>query len=314
MSNAGNQERFSRNGMLSFLRRFLLSLLFFAILLWIPAVVLQPWHSQWGATNKEVTMQLPGDGLIASAAYQSTMGVTVLATPEEIWPWLAQMGADRGGLYSYSWLESLMNCPIRNANAIIPAFQNPQVGDLVRMCPGDFGPPPHEIAELVPNKAFIFGGRDDATSSWDSTWQFVLVPQDENTTRLLLRLRSADYSSFSAVFEPAFFLMERRRLQGIQERAEGQFRAEWSSESEIILWIASFIGFLIAGGILVFRRDWKLPALLAGITATLTLILAFAQPPLWLDMMAVLLIYAGLVWVIRQPVQFQGPVYLKPTH
>jgi hypothetical protein len=283
----------------SFLGRFILSILLFAVLLWIPAVALQPWHSQWGAASKEVTMSLPGDELISNAAHQATMGVTVAATPQEIWPWLVQMGADRAGLYSYSWFESLMNCKMRNANRIIPEFQNPQVGDLVKMCPGDFGPAPHEIADIQPNRAFIFGGRDDTMTAWESTWQFVLLPEASGRTRLVLRLRSANYSSFSAVFEPAFFLMERRRLQGIQERAEGQIRAEWLSESEIILWVAAFIGFLIAGGVLVFRSAWRLPALLAGIIAALTLFLAFAQPPLWVDIVGVLLVYAGLMWSIH---------------
>ena len=45
--------------------------------------------------------------------------------------------------------------------------------------------------------------------------------------------------------------MERRRLQGIRERAEGRTQAEWLSESEMLLWIAAFFGFLFAGGMLV---------------------------------------------------------------
>jgi len=299
MSNVDNQKPSTGKRTFSFLGRFILSILLFAMLIWIPAVVLQPWHSQWGATDEETSTKLPGDELIPSAAYQATLGVTVSAPPEQIWPWLVQMGADRGGLYSYSWFESLMNCTMHNANQVIPEFQNPQIGDLVRMCPGEFGPSPHEIADIQPNRAFIFGGRDDSGAHWKSTWQFVLVSQDANHTRLLLRLRSADYSSFSAALEPAFFLMERRRLQGIQERAEGQLQPEWLSESEILLWVAAFFGFLIAGGLLVFRSAWRLPALLTGITAALTLFLAFAQPPLWIDVLGVIAIYVGLVLSFR---------------
>jgi hypothetical protein len=299
MSTAENQKPSALKRILVFLGRFVLSILLFAGLVWVAAFVMQPWHNQWGATAEEASMQLPGDTLIPNAAYQATLGVTVTAPPEEVWPWLAQMGADRAGLYSYSWLESLMNCPIHNDNELIPEFQHPQVGDLVRMCPGDFGPSPHEIAEIQPNRAFIFGGRNDSGDHWKSTWQFVLVPQGEDTTRLLLRLHSANYASINAIMEPAFFLMERRRLQGIQERAEGQFRADWLSESEILLWIAAFFCFLIAGGMLVLRRAWQLPALLTGITAALTLFLAFAQPALWVDVLGVLAVYGGLAWIIR---------------
>ena len=298
MTNVENIELFKGKRILPFLGRFVLSIVLLVILLWIPAVALQPWHSQWGVTNQEANMPLPGDELIAKAAHQATLGVTVTASPEKTWPWLAQLGADRGGLYSYSWLERLMFCPIHNADQIIPSFQNPGVGDPVRLCPGDFGPPPGTIAAIQPNRAFIFGGRDNVKAAWDSTWQFVLVPQDANHTRLLLRLRSANYSLFSAVMEPAFFLMERRMLQGIQERAEGQFRAEWLRELEMILWIAAFVGFLIAGGMLVFRRDSYIPTALTALTAGLTLSLAFAQPPLWIDLLSVILIYIGLGWFV----------------
>jgi hypothetical protein len=299
MSIKANQKPSAFMRLLAFLGRIILSVLLFAGLVWVAAFALQPWHNQWGATSDEASMQLPGDEIVPNAAHQATLGITVAAPPEEVWPWLAQLGADRGGLYSYAWFEGLMNCPIHNADRIIPELQNPQVGDLVRMCPGDFGPPPHEIAEIQPNRAFIFGGRDDSDTYWDSSWQFVLVPHDGGTTRLLLRLHSVTYSTIDAIMEPAFFLMERRRLQGIQERAEGQFRAEWLSESEILLWITSFFGFLIAGAILVFRRAWRIPASLAGLIALITLFLVFVQPPLWVDGLCVLAVYAGLVWVIR---------------
>jgi hypothetical protein len=94
--------------------------------------------------------------------------------------------------------------------------------------------------------------------------------------------------------------MERRRLQGIQERAEGHFRAGWLSESEILLWVAAFFGFVIAGGMLVFRSAWHLPAVLTTIIVALTLFLAFAQPPLWVDLFGVFVVYAGLGWMILQ--------------
>ena len=32
--------------------------------------------------------------------------ITIAARPEEVWPWLAQMGQGRGGLYSYDVLEA----------------------------------------------------------------------------------------------------------------------------------------------------------------------------------------------------------------
>ncbi len=65
---------------------------------------LQPWHSTWGASPEEAAAPLAGDELIAEPATQATRAVTIAAPPEEVWRWVVQLGADRGGFYSYDWL------------------------------------------------------------------------------------------------------------------------------------------------------------------------------------------------------------------
>src|SRR3712207_1932538 len=67
--------------------------------------VLLPWMMTWGATATEVGMTLPGDELVPQPTFQSTRAITIAATPEQIWPWLARIGQDRGGFYSYDWME-----------------------------------------------------------------------------------------------------------------------------------------------------------------------------------------------------------------
>jgi hypothetical protein len=300
MSYLNPRTRSRKTGCLLRLSRFALALLIFAALLLATTVVIRPWLAHWGATAAEAEMPLPGDDLIPEAAHQSTLALTVQAPPESIWPWLAQMGAGRGGLYSYSWFERLMMCQMRNANRVIPELQNPQAGDQVRLCAGDFGPPPLHIASLQPGRAFIIGGRDEASAAWNSTWQFVLEPQGESTTRLLLRLGSASYSGFDAILEPVFFIMERRMLQGIQERVEGRLKDEWLGEIEILLWLTAFAGFLVAEAGILFRPLWQRPAAVAAGSVVIILVLAFAQPPLWVDLLGAAAIYAGLAWAFRQ--------------
>ena len=64
-------------------------------------IVARPWHSRWGSSEAELRAALPGDDLVPNAHYTIQHAVTIRAAPEAIWPWLVQLGQDRGGFYSY---------------------------------------------------------------------------------------------------------------------------------------------------------------------------------------------------------------------
>jgi len=66
---------------------------------WLYVTLVRPWHLRWGATDEEVTKPLPGDEISPEASAQSTHAITIEA-PEEVWPWLMQLGQGRGGWYS----------------------------------------------------------------------------------------------------------------------------------------------------------------------------------------------------------------------
>jgi hypothetical protein len=68
---------------------------------------LQPWMRGWGATIVEQTRTLPGDELVPEAGVQITQAVTIAAPLEEVRPWLARAGQDRGGFYSYEYSRAL---------------------------------------------------------------------------------------------------------------------------------------------------------------------------------------------------------------
>jgi hypothetical protein len=74
---------------------------------------------------------VPGDELTPPPVEQNTRAITIAATPQEVWPWLVQMGADRGGFYSYAWLENLFGLGIHNADRIVEEWQQLAVGDWV---------------------------------------------------------------------------------------------------------------------------------------------------------------------------------------
>ena len=87
---------------------------------------LWPGLSRWGATDEEVAGPYPGAELVPEGKRSPTMAVTINATPEQVWPWLVQMGWGRGGWYSWDLLD---NAGRRSATEVHPEWQNLAVGD-----------------------------------------------------------------------------------------------------------------------------------------------------------------------------------------
>ena len=93
-----------------------------AIVYWFPV---RRWFSRWGTTPEESARAMPGDELNPDAGEMSMQAVTVNAPPEDIWPWLVQIGYQRGGLYSYDWLDRLFGFLDRpSATQICPSFSS----------------------------------------------------------------------------------------------------------------------------------------------------------------------------------------------
>lgn len=188
--------------------------------------LLWPWMIHWGATKEERQKTLPGDDLVPQANIQTTKGVTIKASPEKIYPWLLQIGVDRGGMYSYDWLENLFGLKVHSVNHIVPEYQNAQVGDFWRFTPKEFvlnpGPGLY-VRELQPNRAVLlsFGMENKPEDATIDTWQFVLEPQTDGSTRLLLRSRMNMKPELPIKLTYFIqFIMERKMLLEIQKRAE----------------------------------------------------------------------------------------------
>lgn len=196
-------------------------------LAWATIVVLwRPIYIQWGTTPDERQMALAGDNGALDARYRVDHAVTIHAPVDSVWPWLAQIGQDRAGFYSYDWLERLVGDDIHNADRIHPEWQRLQVGDLVRAAQpsylgGRLGPDlGWRVTEMVPGRAIVL-------AQWGA---FVLRPVDEVTTRFQIRSRGEGTASIASmllgpmnifVLEPAHFIMQRGMMLGIRDRAEG---------------------------------------------------------------------------------------------
>lgn len=185
----------------------------------IVMIALMPWMDRWGATDDEIAATLRGDDLVPSPRITYTRAISIEATPAEIYPWIVQLGAERGGMYSYEWFETnVLRCELINADRIHEEWQNLKVGDQVKMCPGSSGPPPYEVAILEPKRVIVLGHQDQGT--WVEVWQFILLPQADGSTRLVLRSRNAAEGWFWDVIRPGEFIMARGMLLGIKQRAE----------------------------------------------------------------------------------------------
>jgi hypothetical protein len=188
--------------------------------------VLWPWMSRWGATEEEMARPLPGDDLVPEPTIQTTKGVTVRAAPAEIYPWLLQLGVDRGGMYSYDRLENLFGLDVHTVDTIVPAYQNPRPGDFWRFTPADYLIQPGPglwVRELRKNEAVLlcFGLEDAPEEACTNSWQFILEPRADGTTRLLLRSRMAVERALPIKLSYFVqFIMERKMLLEIGHRAE----------------------------------------------------------------------------------------------
>jgi hypothetical protein len=58
---------------------------------------IRPSQLRWGATTEEIRRSMPGDDLVANPTFLATRAITIRGRPEDIWPWIAQMGFDRAG-------------------------------------------------------------------------------------------------------------------------------------------------------------------------------------------------------------------------
>jgi len=186
------------------------------LLYWFP---MRRWMSRWGTTPSDLTRVMAGDSLLVNPTYSGMMAVIVNAAPEHIWPWLVQIGYQRGGLYSYDWLDRLFGYLDRpSATRILPEFQNLAVGDEIPVGRGPSWP----VAAIEPNRALVLDMRNLGAFDW--VWQFGLYMLDENRTQLVsrscVRTRSVWARLATYAIEPAGFLMTRRMLLGLKQRAE----------------------------------------------------------------------------------------------
>jgi len=185
------------------------------------------YYRNWGTTKEECDTALPGDELVSQPVVQTTEGISIDAPASAVWPWLVQMGQDRGGMYTYEKLENLVGLQHRNADRIHPEWQHLAVGDMIRLVPRGWMGLRNGIAlpvvALVEGESIVLRLQPPDVPV-DGVWSFHVVAHWEDRCRLLVRTRARMRVPGEALGAeaagPVMSLLTRGMLQGIKRRAE----------------------------------------------------------------------------------------------
>ncbi len=236
----------------------------------------------WGASQEDIDLAMPGDDILPSPHLIWNHNMVIQATPEEIYPWLIQIGDSRGGFYSFTFIQNAfqlagkMEYRYSNADRIHPEWQNPPEGQgIISDWMVIQAYQPNEYVRAISTPKY-FG------MLW--TWLWYLQPIDQATTRLIVRHR---------VFVPpdlpknvmigvlnAGYVMERSMMLGIRARVEGNVPPAYEELVQIILWLIAFACAVIA--VVRFGKPYgRYYSLALGlISAAVVFVLTFVQPPM----------------------------------
>jgi hypothetical protein len=260
----------------------------------------RPYQLAWGATRAEVGRPMAGDELNPGPSFRATRAITIAASPEEIWPWLLQMGYGRAGFYGYDLLENIgSQGGIRSADKILPEFQHFGVGEEV---------PISAVVSMTfhaiePNRHLIWVGSEEADPG-AFTW--ALYPLEGGRSRLVSRIRwSYDWTSISATPLQLFteftdHIAVRKILHGVKGRVEGNVEPMWVQNAELITFLGTFFTFTAALLLILLRRlTWKNwgAGLLAGAVWLTTW---YAPLPTWLSALLALATIGALCLTSRK--------------
>lgn len=282
-SQAGNVECMKRHVPSSSVAMRLLAIIALPVLLSaVYLLAIRPSALRWGATAEEVARSMPGDDLVISPSFCATRGISIQGRPEDIWPWLVQMGYGRAGFYGYDLIENLgRGTGIRSAGSILPELQHPKTGDVL---------PISAVASLVfdlihPGGYLVW--RADTTPS-DGSFTWALYPVDEDHTRLISRIRLRYHWTdrrlpLDLFTEFADHVAVPRILAGIKGRVEGHPPQPLAEEAaEIMVWILALTEFVVAAALIFHWGHWWHAWFFALGSGSLVLFALYAHAPMWI--------------------------------
>jgi hypothetical protein len=138
------------------------------------------------ASVHEERRALPGDSLISEPMAVWMHCITIASPRTNVWQWVAQLGADRAGWYSYDFLD---NGRRPSATKILPQYQDVEVGQIFPALPGVTDA--FVVTEVDPGRSLVLTVPGQGETP-NVTWVFLLEDEDKSSTRLLVRARVSD--------------------------------------------------------------------------------------------------------------------------
>jgi len=172
------------------------------------------------ATAEELVRELPGDEFIQAPLAVATHAVTIFKSPRDVWPWLVQMGAGRGGWYSYDLVD---NAGRPSAKSVVRELQSVKMGAVFPALPGVKGT--FRLKGFDPGRSLVLVA--PGPTGPRVSWAFLLEQHGYGVTRLIVRARIADKppglpaAIGVRLMRVVHFIMERKQLNTLVARAEG---------------------------------------------------------------------------------------------
>ena len=276
------------NRIITFLFRFLAVVILIAVILTIYLLFARPYQLTWGATEDEIHRSMPGDELNPNPKFLATRAITIKGRPEEIYPWLLQMGYGRAGFYGYDILENIGSPNgIRSANRILPIFQHFKPGDEAPLsAAGGL-----VFYAIKPNQYLVWSG----AKGWGGiTW--ALYPIDETHTRLVSRVRfshnltSPNQLTMDLFTEFSDPLAVRKILQGVKGRVEAQIEPMAMGNIEFIIYLTAALLFVISIVLILIRPLTWYRWLTSLATGAAWLFIWYSLAPIWIGFLIEILV------------------------
>lgn len=248
-------------------------------------LVIRPWHINWGATKEETEMSLPGDELVYNPDFVFTRAITIEAKPQEIYPWIIQIGHKRAGFYSYDWFDNSWE---RSSESILSHHQNLKIGDTIPISNFVL-----MTVDSLESDRFLTIGR--------GSWTWYLNPLDDSNTRLITRMRGVYKGDFLMIF--VTYLTElgdlpfmRKSMIGIKQRSEEAINNSLLIDLlEGIVWFISFGAFILSIVFIYKFNYWLYHWILALFSFWLFIGFFYLQFPLVTEVIGSLLTFTAIL-------------------
>ncbi|GAB3329556.1 polyketide cyclase [Micromonospora halotolerans] len=158
---------------------------------------------RWGVTDCEILRSYPCDEFVVSPELRAWRAVHVKAPAEAVWPWVAQV---RLAPYAYDWIDNLG----RRSPRKLVDLPEPQVGDRFTTAGG------RELGRIVS----VDRGKQLTGTIMGAFMSYVLVPMEDDTTRLLLKVVMRSTRCVALGLSVGDLIMARRQLMNLKQLAE----------------------------------------------------------------------------------------------